>query len=67
MPLSEQQIAEGWIEHDGGPCPVPRNQSVSILTRRGREWKSLPASRWDWWHSNHPADIMAFKPEPSHD
>jgi len=63
MTLTPEMIAEGWLPHDGGPCPVDRRTVVSVVKRNGREFYRNTAAHWDWWHSNHPADIIAYKPE----
>jgi hypothetical protein len=73
MPLSDAMKAEGWIEHDGGPCPVLDDEMPSLMFRDGEialEGNFMAAWHWDWHHSpNHdaPDDIIAYKPEPSHD
>jgi hypothetical protein len=43
----------GWIEHDGGPCPVPSEVWVEVLKERERQRRSYefyaqPASSWCW-------------------
>jgi hypothetical protein len=41
MTLTEQMKADGWIEHDGGPCPVSQNARVRVLFKRPhslKEW-----------------------------
>jgi hypothetical protein len=63
MTLTEQMKADGWNEHDGGPCPVDRLSLVAVRKRNGREYQRNTAAHWDWWHSNHPADIIAYRPE----
>lgn len=59
--LSEEQKAAGWIEHDGGPCPVKRTERVQILTRSGLA-ASIVAYDRDWKHVR-PEDIIAYRPE----
>lgn len=53
--------AADWIEWNGGPCPVSRNAIVSVRKRDGKQFDRNTAGHWDWWHSNHPADIVAYR------
>lgn len=73
MTLTPEQIADGWLPHDGGPCPVPLDSKPGIITECGKVsqpgWHA--ASVWagpgDWWkhHSSDPMHrIIAYKPEP---
>jgi len=55
-------LPEGFIPHDGGRCPVDRWKIVSIVTRSGRTLGPLVANHWDWWSSDHPGDIIAYRP-----
>jgi hypothetical protein len=68
--LSEAMKAEGWIEHDGGPCPVPLDSRPIYMMRDG----VVDASQRDTaasliWNDKVPWEdqIIAYKPEPSHD
>lgn len=54
---SKQMKAEGWIEHDGGPCPVADEAYVSPMFRSGRISPYGPAYCFVWH------DIIAYKPE----
>lgn len=71
--LSEAMKAEGWIEHDGGQCPVGERSMPSLLFRDAEiapAGNNMAAWHWDWEHSpNHdaPDDIIAYKPEATHD
>ena len=69
MPLTDEQRAQGWIEHDGGECPVAPNDRVKIWVR----CNSAPsigvvgfARNCDWsWEVDSPSsDIIAYRPEP---
>lgn len=74
--LSEAMKAEGWIEHDGGPCPVPLDSRPGVMLASG-EFSAKPhftARMWtemhDWWRHEavNPQDnIIAYKPEATHD
>jgi hypothetical protein len=60
--------AEGWIEHDGGECPVPLDSAPhikfrngghpvqSVVTANAWEWEWEPADASDW-------DIIAYRIE----
>lgn len=39
---------DGWIEWEGGECPVPRGTRVDIEFRNGQVHKNLLASSWSW-------------------
>ena len=77
--LTPEQRAAGWIEHNGGPCPVPMDSKPAIMCRGGQISNSGPveASYWsgapdDWWKHedytfDHKCDIIAYLPETSHD
>ena len=62
MPLSPEQIADGWIEHDGGECPVDSLTLVeAILSRPDQPWPLAPAHIFDW------TCVTAYRPENRHD
>lgn len=70
--ISEQMKAEGWIEHDGGPCPVPLDSKPGIMWSDGTNdpKPNVAASFWtrgdDWWKHEGESDdcfIIAYKPE----
>ena len=54
-------LPEGFVPHDGLGRPIDRMATVSVLTRDGRKIGPLIADHWDWWGSNHPADIIAYR------
>jgi len=68
--LSEQQIAEGWLPHDGGPCPVDYDSRPSVLIAgftRPHDASGDKARDYVWMHATHvphAARIIAYKPEP---
>lgn len=70
--LSEQQIAEGWLPHDGGPCPVVEDSYPAVMKKRGKAIGSgcVMAGVWaigldNWKWQGHPDNhIIAYKPEP---
>lgn len=68
MSLTDEQKAAGWIEHDGGPCPVADRTPVKVLYRSERLGAShcLPARLFNWQDvPGFPtsADIIAYRPE----
>lgn len=66
--LTPEQIADGWIEHDGGPCPVPLDSRVTIMCRTGGT-DTDEAREWWWGRNRAPVsyEIIAYRPEPRHD
>lgn len=71
--LTDEMRADGWIEHDGGPCPVDLESRPAILWKDGvitiaghcaaREWTELEPDSWQ--HLGHERHhIIAYKPEP---
>lgn len=68
MPLSEKMKAEGWIEHDGGECPVDGKIRVTMLFRNGTEiTRQAKCEEWPWEENDALLDIIAYKPEATHD
>lgn len=70
-------LPEGFVPHDGGPCPVPLDSMPAIMTRSGevQSGGSWRASFWqagesDWWQhrGDHRNNIIAYRlKEPDHD
>lgn len=69
MALTPEQIEQGWIEHDGGPCPIRGLVGIPVLIRAGIQGVVLPqAIGWEWDKPASPlGQIIAYRPEPSHD
>ena len=66
--LTDEMKAAGWIEHDGGPCPVPLLRRVWFMLGSGRKSKTATTAgglRWSQDDPPHPYDIIAYKPENS--
>ena len=61
--LSEQQIADGWLPHNGGPCPVADDVYLTIQLRNGDVGVNV-ARYVNWKHYGERYDIIAYKPEP---
>jgi hypothetical protein len=64
-------LPEGFVPHDGGPCPVPLNSKPVIMVRSGeiQTGESFPAWFWaagdkDWWQhqGNRRNNIIAYRP-----
>ena len=60
-PLSEEEIAEGWIAHDGEGCPVDKTVIVDVKKRGGAECLNFAADVWGWRHVSKTADIVAYR------
>lgn len=72
--LTDEMRAQGWIEHDGGPCPVDGGSRPTVMFRDGKV-RTNNAYLWDhgqfsWWEHAEPlrrqCDIIAYKPETDH-
>ena len=65
-------LPEGFLPHDGGPCPVPGDTHVVVLHKSGirsdtyiDQYDGVDcASCWGWSHLGHPGDIIAYRPTP---
>lgn len=66
MSLTPEQIEAGWVEHDGGPCPVEPDDWVHFIFRDGDGGQSaahrMPAAVWK--HLGDDSDIIAYRLEP---
>ena len=74
MTLTPEQIADGWIAHDGGECSVPLDSRPEIMWGDGFVSDHpcrLQAKYWqdgeDSWQHKGPRrhHIIAYRPEPS--
>jgi hypothetical protein len=62
--------AEGFIPHDGGPCPVPPETMVEIIIRctdgRTKRRKDDDQAGWfttmNWWDGSGRWKIIAYRP-----
>lgn len=62
----DELLAQGWLRHDGGPCPVPPETLVGIMLFNGDSTHAFYRARmFQWKHSRppHPFDIIAYLPE----
>lgn len=65
MPISEEMKAQGWIEHDGGPCPVPLGTAIETMSREGEIYQQI-AGPLGWGHFPDffpQIDIIAYRLE----
>ena len=56
--------ADGWIEWNGGECPVADGALVACKIRTGKEWRNGKAIKADvlrWSHTGSTADIIAYR------
>ena len=68
------QVPDGWIGHNGGPCPVEPFSTPGIIIRGFERWHicQMPggpegdeAQSFDWRHGigTPAAEIIAYRPE----
>ena len=71
--LTDEQIADGWIEHDGGPCPMPDEDIVEVLfadhttdMTYAAFWSAALPGMDDSWTGECASDdrIIAYRPAP---
>jgi hypothetical protein len=66
MTLTSEQIAEGWIAHDGGVCPVDEHVRVQVLFHKSHIPSNLARAGAYYWTRGsvlEPTDIVAYRPE----
>lgn len=70
--LTDEQRAEGWIEHGGGPCPLPLVSRILVRVRGGEVTPfRADAVIWEYgsmiWEINSPmprdCEVIAYKLE----
>lgn len=57
---------DGWIEWEGGECPVPCDTKV-IVKFRDKSVEAADIQRadfWIWWHTTDDDDIIAYRLVP---
>lgn len=71
--LTDEQRANGWIEHDGGPCPVPLNSRPRIMfvgavhPIEPSGSSKVRATDWSWqWRRPETLAIIAYRQETTH-
>ena len=55
-----EKTDDGFIRHDGGPCPVLDTPGVRVRAITRGNWQS--GMRWEW---GDPRDIIAYKLVPT--
>ena len=64
--MDDTQASE-WIEHDGGPRPVPASAIVTVRFRNHERVKddyytdTGIARDWDWYHDTMDDDIVSYR------
>ena len=64
IPVHDEPAADGWIEWNGGECPVSGDPNVSVKFASGEvSTKTRRASIWDWRHHDGAdwKNIIAYK------
>lgn len=64
--LTDEQRAQGWKEHDGGPCPIRGLVAIPVMIRAGIQGVVLPqAIGWNWTEPASPlGHIIAYREVP---
>lgn len=52
---------DGWIDWDGGECPITPSALVDIMLQDGEEYSGMPAEEWRWEHLGHRSDIIKYR------
>lgn len=60
-PEQPAQDDDGWIEWNGGECPVPAGTLVDYQMCGGAEERNVPASGLRWSHMVCSSDIVAYR------
>ena len=57
------QVSEtgGWIEWNGGSCPVDFNTLVDVRKKGGGTARNVVGGSLRWNRANHPKDIIAYR------
>jgi hypothetical protein len=56
-------LPEGFIPHDGGPCPVPLDQQVTVLFADGMQDES-EAGFWTGWEKEDAENLWKWECDP---
>lgn len=60
---AENAAGDGWIEWEGGGCPVPAGTMVEVRLRDGSQREGLACNLY-YWHQSAltlPGDIVAYR------
>ena len=67
MTLTPEQKAEGWIEWNGGDCPIKDVRTrVDVMLRRGVLYLCEPGADWCWGRAFGDSDIIAYRIAVAH-
>lgn len=63
MTLTPEQIAEGWVPHNGGECPIKDDRTLHEVMLEGGNvpQRDRRASQWIWSHKGWGSDIIAYR------
>ena len=53
--------SEGWIEWNGGECPVNDDCIVDVKFMCGQVENAMPARYWEWGNQDHRRDIISYR------
>lgn len=56
-------LPEGFVPHDGGPCPVPLDQEVTVLYADGG-WSAAEAGFWTGWEESDQMNLWSWECAP---
>ena len=59
-----QPDSDGWIEWNGGECPVDRGTMIDAKFRNENRWSFCFAHGLCWRHNSVPGDIIAYRVRP---
>lgn len=54
-------LNDGWIEWNGGECPVEPDLRVGVKLRDGKQWDDKTAEIFRWNHVDNSHDIIAYR------
>lgn len=65
--LTEGEVQEGWVEWNGGECPVADDDLIDVRIRDGRVYYDADGFDFRWEHGGgfSPAnDLIAYRVVP---
>lgn len=61
VPPGTAPDADGWIDWEGGKCPVDDGVLVDVETRSGKRYITSVGYYFDWRNNNYDCDIVAYR------
>jgi hypothetical protein len=64
LTIEDKELTDdGWTDHDGTDCPVPRNTLVEVVIRDwGNREPSREARDWNWrWNVEQPGNLIKYR------